>query len=105
MQNALLRIASRQHLTVIKSLGNYLPELAKINPRMARAIVRIVMASSIHPRRDDDERRNDFPNEFGPQLHPVDRKLSNRFQCGRQFRTVFAPCQKWSHDRRKLPKP
>jgi hypothetical protein len=65
MRDALLRIASRQHLAVIKSLGNHLAELAKIDARIPRAIVRIVMVSSIHPRRDDDERRSQkHENEY-----------------------------------------
>jgi hypothetical protein len=65
MRDALLRIASRQHLAIIKTLGDHLRELAKIDPRMPRAIVRIVTASSIHPRRDGDERRNQkLKNEY-----------------------------------------
>jgi hypothetical protein len=55
IRDALLRLASH---TVVKSLGNYLPELAKINPRLPRALVRIVMIGSIHPRRGDSERQN-----------------------------------------------
>lgn len=65
IRDALLRIASRQDLAVIKSLGNHLPALAKIDARIPRAVLRIVMVSSIHPRRDNDERRNlDQQNEY-----------------------------------------
>src|SRR5258708_6642963 len=33
-RDALLRLATRQHLAVIKSVGNYLPDLAKIDARL-----------------------------------------------------------------------
>ncbi len=58
MRDALLRLASRQHLAVVRSLGSYLPELAKIEPRLPRTLVRIAMTSSIHPRRADSDRQN-----------------------------------------------
>jgi hypothetical protein len=57
MRDALLGLASNQHLAVVKSVGNYLPELAKINPCLPRALVRIIMTSSIHPRRSEGERQ------------------------------------------------
>lgn len=57
MRDELLGLASHQHLAVVKSIGNSLPELAKIDPRLPRALVRIVMTSSIHPHRGDSERQ------------------------------------------------
>lgn len=57
-RDALLRLASRQHLAVIKSIGNYLPDLAKIDARLPRALIRIVMMSSIHPHLGESERQN-----------------------------------------------
>jgi hypothetical protein len=58
MRDVLLRLASHKHLAVVKSLGNYFPELAKTNLRLPRALVRIVMVGSIHPRLGDSERQN-----------------------------------------------
>jgi hypothetical protein len=58
MRDALLRLASRQHLAVLRSLGSYLPELAKIEPCLPRALVRIAMTSSIQPHRTDSDRQN-----------------------------------------------
>ena len=58
MRDAILRLASHQHLAVVKSLGNCLPDLAKIDSRVPPALIRIVVTSSIHPRRGDSERQN-----------------------------------------------
>jgi hypothetical protein len=57
-RDALLRLASHQHLSVVKALGSHFPELARVDPRLPRSLIRIVMTSSIHPRRGDSERQN-----------------------------------------------
>jgi hypothetical protein len=57
-RDALLRLASHQHLSVVKAVGSHFPELARVDPRVPRSIIRIVMATSIHPRRGDSDRQN-----------------------------------------------
>jgi hypothetical protein len=64
-RDALLRLATRQDIAVIKSIGNYFPELATIDARLPRALVRIVMGASIHPHRghsdsQDRQRENAY---------------------------------------------
>ena len=58
IRDALLRLASHQHLSVLNALGGHFPDLARLDPRLPRALVRIVMASSVHPRRSDSDRQN-----------------------------------------------
>lgn len=58
MRDAILRVGSHQHLAVLKSLGSFLPELATIDPRLPPALVRVIMTSSIHPRRGDSDQEN-----------------------------------------------
>lgn len=57
-RDALLRLASHQHLSVVKALGSHFPELARVDPRVPRSMIRIVMATSIHPRRGDSDHQN-----------------------------------------------
>jgi hypothetical protein len=55
-RDALLRLASHQHLSVVRALGCHFPELARIEARLPRSLIRIVMANSVHPHRGDSER-------------------------------------------------
>jgi energy-coupling factor transporter ATP-binding protein EcfA2 len=55
IRNGLLRLASHQHLAVVKALGRSFPDLARLDPRLPRSLIRIVMTSAIHPHRGDDE--------------------------------------------------
>jgi hypothetical protein len=57
-RDALLRIAKHQHLSVLNALGRHFPELTKVDPRLPRSIIRIVMVASIHPYRVDSDRQN-----------------------------------------------
>ena len=57
-RDALLRLAANPHLSVVNALGRHFPELTQIDPRLPRSIIRIVMAASIHPRREDSDRQN-----------------------------------------------
>ena len=54
-RDALLRLARRQHLAVVTALGSFFPEIAEVDARLPRALIRIVMASSVHPRRGDND--------------------------------------------------
>lgn len=56
--DALLRLASHQHLSVLNALGRQFPDLTRLDHRMPRSLIRIVMASSVHPRKGDSERQN-----------------------------------------------
>jgi hypothetical protein len=58
IRDVLLRLASHQHLSVVNALGHHFPDLARLDPRLPRALIRIVMASSVHPRRTDRDRQN-----------------------------------------------
>jgi len=60
-RDRLMRLACHQHPAVERALGQHFPELAEVDERIPRALIRIVMASSIHPNRtdsDDDDRIN-----------------------------------------------
>jgi hypothetical protein len=56
--NALLRLASHRHLSVLNALGRQFSDLAGIDPRLPRSFIRITMISSIYPRRGDNEDQN-----------------------------------------------
>ena len=58
-RDALLNLARSQHLSVVKALGSNFPDLAGINPRLVRSLIRITMESSVHPRRRYSERQNE----------------------------------------------
>lgn len=57
-RDAILRLASHQHLAVLKALGGYFPDFARLDPRLPCALIRVVMAGSIHPYRGDTDRQN-----------------------------------------------
>jgi hypothetical protein len=56
LRDELLRLASHDHLAVINALGSKLTDLSHIDAGLPRSIIRIAMASTIHPHRVDDER-------------------------------------------------
>jgi hypothetical protein len=55
IRNDLLRLASHQHLAVVKALGGWFTDFARLDPRTPRSLIRIVLTSAIHPHRRDDE--------------------------------------------------
>ena len=57
-RDAILRLVSHQHPAVLKALGRHLPDFARLDSRLPRALVRIVMASSVHPYRGDSDHQN-----------------------------------------------
>jgi hypothetical protein len=57
-RDALLRLAAHQHLSVVNALGRHFPDLTKVDPRLPRSIIRILMEASIHPYRVDSDRQN-----------------------------------------------
>jgi hypothetical protein len=57
-RDTLLRLASHRHLAVLKALGSHFPDIARLDPRLPRAITRIAMASAVHPRPGDTDRQN-----------------------------------------------
>jgi energy-coupling factor transporter ATP-binding protein EcfA2 len=60
-RDRLMRLACHQHPAVERALGQHFPEFAQVDERMPRALIRIVIANSIHPNRtdsDDDDRVN-----------------------------------------------
>jgi hypothetical protein len=57
-RDALLRLASHQYLAVLKTLGSRFPDLARLDPHLPRALIRIVMAGCVHPYRGDTDRQN-----------------------------------------------
>jgi hypothetical protein len=57
-RDAILRLVSHQHPAVLKALGRHLPDFARLDSRLPRALVRVVMASSVHPYRGDSDHQN-----------------------------------------------
>jgi hypothetical protein len=55
----LLRLASNQHPAVIRAIGQHLPEFAKIEPKLPRSFVRIIMTTAVRPRRIYPERHDE----------------------------------------------
>jgi hypothetical protein len=64
-RNALLRLASHQHLAVLKVLGTQFPDFARLDPRLPRTLIRIAMTSAIHPRPG----RSDHQNQANQQAY------------------------------------
>jgi hypothetical protein len=58
LRDTLLRLASHQHLSVVAALGRNFSDLAQVDPRLPRSLIRIVMAASIHPYRADNDEQN-----------------------------------------------
>jgi hypothetical protein len=61
LRDALLRLASHQHSSVVAALGRNFIELARVDPRLPRSLIRIVIAASVHPYRadtDEEEKLN-----------------------------------------------
>jgi hypothetical protein len=64
-RDALLGLASHQHLPVVDALGRKFADLARVDDRLPRSLIRIVMAAAIHPYRAD----NDGQNQFNQQAY------------------------------------
>jgi hypothetical protein len=58
LRDSLLRLASHQHLSVVAALGRNFTDLAQVDLRLPRSLIRIVMAASIHPYRADNDDQN-----------------------------------------------
>ncbi|MHB0769839.1 ATP-binding protein [Bradyrhizobium sp. 1.29L] len=58
-RDLLLQLASNRHLSVVKALGSRFSELARIDARLLRSLIRIVMITSIHPRRAETKRQDE----------------------------------------------
>jgi hypothetical protein len=54
--DTLLRLAGHQQLAVLRVLGDHLLDFARLDAKLPRALIRIVMAGSVHPRRGDTDR-------------------------------------------------
>jgi hypothetical protein len=49
LRDFLLRLASQQHLSVVAAFGRNFIELARVDSRLPRSLIRIVIAACIHP--------------------------------------------------------
>jgi hypothetical protein len=58
-RDMLLRLASHQHLSVVNAIGSHVSELAGVDQHLPPALIRITMVSCVHPRRGDDDSRNE----------------------------------------------
>jgi hypothetical protein len=61
-RDTLLHLACHQHPAVERALGQHFADFARVDERMPRALVRIVMVNCVHPHRtdsDDDDRVNE----------------------------------------------
>ena len=63
LRDSLLRLAAHQHLSVVAALGRNFTDLAQVDPRFPRSLIRIVMAASIHRYRADNERQNELSRQ------------------------------------------
>ena len=54
-RDALLRLAAHQHLSVINALGRNFPDLSRVDARLPRSVIRIVMVASVHFYRSDSQ--------------------------------------------------
>jgi hypothetical protein len=53
--DALRNLAGHQHPAVLDALGRQFRRFNRLDPRLARSIIRIVMVRAAYPRRDEDE--------------------------------------------------
>lgn len=56
-RDTLLRVASYQHQSVLEAIGCQLLDLARLDARLPRTLIRIVMVGSVHPRRENSDRQ------------------------------------------------
>jgi hypothetical protein len=56
-RDALLRLAAHQHLSVLNALGRNFPELSRVDARVPRSLIRIIIMASVHFYRADSERQ------------------------------------------------
>ena len=57
-RDALLRLAARQDHPVLHAIGSGFAELARIDDRLPRALVRLMLRAAVHPRRTLDDARD-----------------------------------------------
>jgi energy-coupling factor transporter ATP-binding protein EcfA2 len=60
-RDRLMRLACDEHPAVERALGQHFTDFARVDERLPRALVRIVMANAVHPHRtdsDDEDRVN-----------------------------------------------
>ena len=63
LRDALLRLASHQHLSVVAAFGRNFTDLARVDDRLPRSLIRIVMAAAIHPYRVDNDGQNQLSRQ------------------------------------------
>ena len=63
LRYALLRLESHQHLSAVAALGRNFTDLARVDDRLPRSLVRIGMAAAIHPYRADNDGQNQLNQE------------------------------------------
>ena len=57
-RDAVLKLASKQHIAVVNAICSHFPEFGNVDPRLPRSIIRIAMTSAIHPRRGFNDRQD-----------------------------------------------
>jgi len=62
-RDTLLELAAHSHPAVHHAIGTRFDELSKINPRLLQALIRMTMASAIHPRRADSAEQNELQQQ------------------------------------------
>jgi hypothetical protein len=102
-RDTLLRLASHQHLSVVKALGCHFPDLARVEPRLPRSLIRILMASSVHPRRRDSDRRNRASQKAYREKVEVAIAAEQRWLDGADGEPVWPELPSWlSRPRREI---
>ncbi|MFT3941547.1 hypothetical protein [Rhodopseudomonas sp.] len=73
----IFRLATRHDLAVINAIGFHFPDLSKTDSRLPPALVRLIIAGSIYPRREYDEHLN-LPNKAAQQRSLEDAIAAER---------------------------
>ena len=99
-RDALLRLASRQDHPVLHAIGSGLGELARIDERIARALVRIALRAAVHPRRTLDDAEDRANAEAHRRAIDEAIDAEQRFLDGHGAEPVWPPLAPW-HSRRR----
>jgi hypothetical protein len=99
-RDALLWLASRQDHPVLHAIGSGLRELASVDERMARGLVRLVLRGAVHPRRTLD----DAEDKANAELHC--RGIAEAVDAERRFLDGYGAEPDWPslspwHSRRR----
>jgi hypothetical protein len=102
-RDALLRLASHQHLSVVNALGGHFQDLAGVEPRLPLSVSRIMMISSIHPRRADSDRQNRINKQAYKKSNEVSIAAEKRWLDGTEAEPVWPELPAWlSRSRRGI---